>query len=153
MHLKIAPESPLSPDGRALVDGSETALRMVYRASECFSFTAEELDRPGIQFLVARDAAKAAPPLGCVALCDLGSYGEVKRLFVPEEGRGKGVAQALMADLEARARALGHCHIRLETGPKLAAAVALYEALGFRKRGPFGAYKAHPASLFMEKPL
>ena len=30
---------------------------------------------------------------------------------------------------------------------------ALYRAVGFVVCGPFGAYPAHPASLFMEKPL
>lgn len=149
--MKIAAEDPLTPEGRALIDGSEAALRSVYTEDECFTFTADELAKPGISFFVAR--SKDGTPLGCVASCDYSSYAEVKRLFVPPEGRGQGTAKALMDHLEASARADGKSCIRLETGDKLEAAVALYAARGYTKRGPFGDYEDHPASLFMEKPL
>jgi len=150
MKLTIAPEDPLTPEGRALIAGSEEALRAVYTVDECFTFTAEELTKPGITFLVARDGGT---PVGCVALCDYASYGEVKRLFVPDAGRGKGVARALMADLEDRAKRQGYDSVKLETGEKLESAVILYRKLGYTVRGPFGDYPEHPASLFMEKAL
>lgn len=150
MSLSIRAEDPLSEEGRALIAGSEEALRSVYSVQECFTFTAEELVSPEITFLVAREGGAA---LGCVALCDYGQYGEVKRLFVAKAGRGAGVGRALMADLEARARKLGHRNVRLETGEKLESAVILYEKLGYNVRGPFGDYEEHPASLFMEKAL
>lgn len=150
MPLTITPEYPLTPEGRALIDGSELALREVYDASECFSFTAEELDQPNILFLVARLDRVA---VGCVALVDCGSYAEVKRLFVTPAMRGTGAARALMADLEKRAKSRHMSAVRLETGEKLTAAVALYRALGYVTRGPFGDYPDHPASLFMEKRL
>ncbi|MBA84833.1 GNAT family N-acetyltransferase [Thalassobius sp. S69A] len=150
MTLSISVESPLTPDGLALVDGSEQALRAVYSADECFTFSARELDRPEIIFLVARRNAAA---VGCVALVDCGTYGEVKRLFVTPAARGTGAARALMAQLETTSRAQGHTRVMLETGDKLAAAVALYRDLGYAKRGPFGSYADHPASLFMSKPL
>ncbi|MCT8159192.1 GNAT family N-acetyltransferase [Pseudoruegeria sp. SHC-113] len=151
MTLTIAAESPLTPDAAALIEGSEAALREVYSEDECFTFTAAELAAPGITFLVARTAG--GTPAGCVALCECDGYGEVKRLYVTPQGRGRGTARALMADLEARASALGLPSVKLETGEKLAAAVALYSDLGYTVRGPFGAYEEHPASLFMEKPL
>ncbi len=150
MTLIIAAEDPLAPDSLALLDGSEAALRAVYSADECFTFSARELARPGITFFVARRSDAA---LGCVALCDCRDYAEVKRLFVRPEARGTGAGRALMAHLEAAARAAGHRIVRLETGPRLAAGVALYRALGYTERGPFGDYADHPASLFMEKAL
>jgi len=150
MTLVIASEDPLSPDGRELIAGSEAALRAVYTEDECFTFTAEELCGNDISFLVARAGGQA---VGCVALCDYRTYGEIKRLYVTAAGRGTGVAQALMAALEDMARQAGHRSVRLETGTKLAAAVALYERLGYRERGPFGQYSAHPASMFMQKDL
>jgi len=148
--LVIATENPLTDDGRRLIEGSEAALRAVYTPDECFTFTAEELDRPEVAFLVARRDAKA---FGCVALVTCDGYAEVKRLYVPDSARGLGIARALMDDLETRARAAGLPLVRLETGPKLAAAVALYAARGYTERGPFGDYADHPASLFMEKRL
>ncbi|WP_319824803.1 GNAT family N-acetyltransferase [Thalassovita sp.] len=150
MPLTIGPENPLTPEGRALIDGSETALRQVYAASECFSFSAEELDKPEITFLVARLNGTA---VGCVALVDCGNFAEVKRLFVIPATRGTGAARALMTDLENRAKARRMSAVMLETGSKLAAAVTLYRTMGYVTRGPFGAYADHPASLFMEKRL
>jgi putative acetyltransferase len=150
MPLTIAPESPLTPDGRALIAASQDALLEVFAPDEIFSFSPEELAGPEVAFLVAREGNG---PLGCVAMVDCGDYAEVKRLFVPPEGRGRGLARRLMADLEARARAAGKRWVRLETGDALVAAVALYQTLGYRVRGPFGDYAEHPASLFMEKAL
>ncbi|WP_420861480.1 GNAT family N-acetyltransferase [Algirhabdus cladophorae] len=149
--MKIAVESPLTQDAANLIDGSEAALREVYTPDECFTFTASELDSDDIIFLVARDDGNQA--IGCVALCDYQTYGEVKRLFVPPAGRGQGTARALMDELEERARLLGHADVKLETGEKLAAAVALYASMGYEKCGPFGEYPEHPASLFMTKGL
>jgi putative acetyltransferase len=151
MTLAITLEDPCSADGRALIAGSDAALLDVFLPDEIFTMEPEELARPEARFFVARDAAGTA--LGCVALVDCGGYGEVKRLFVPTEGRGKGVARALMAALEAHAKAAGLPIMRLETGPVLTAAIRLYESLGYRVRGPFGDYADHPASLFMEKVL
>ncbi len=147
--LRISVESPLSADGRGLIAASQEFLLTVFGPEGVFSMSAEELDDPGISFYVARDGA----PLGCVASVDCGDYVEVKRLFVPPAGRGRGVARALMARLEQDAFAAGKTAIRLETGNELVEAVTLYRALGYAVRGPFGDYAEHPASLFMEKPL
>ena len=150
MSLTIQIESPLTQDAHRLIDGSETALRAVYTVDECFTFTAQELDKPDVTFLVAR-ANNAA--IGCIALVDCDGYAEVKRLFVTPEARGTGAARALMSNIEDLAIQQGHNQIKLETGEKLAAAVALYRSLGFEICGPFGEYEDHPASLFMSKPL
>ena len=150
MNLTITQESPLAEEGRALIEGSEDALRAVYTIDECFTFTAEELDTPNIQFFVARKEGK---PLGCVALCACDEYAEIKRLFVTPTARGTGAARELMHHIESLALEAGYKIIRLETGPKLAAGVALYKNLGYHERGPFGDYPNHPASLFMEKSL
>jgi putative acetyltransferase len=150
MPLTIAAESPLTADGRRLIDGSQAALLDVFSPDEIFTFSPEELATPDVTFLVARDEDRA---LACVAMVDCGPYVEVKRLYVPAEGRGRGLARAMMADLETRARTAGKAQVMLETGDALVPAVALYKTLGYRVRGPFGDYPAHPASLFMEKAL
>lgn len=150
MSLTIRQQSPLTPDARALIDGSEAAIRAVLAADECFTFTADELDRPDIRFFVAR---KAAQPTGCVALYDQKTYAEVKRLYVTPAARGTGTARALMAHLETQAAKSGHSIIRLETAHQLTAAYSLYAALGYKTRARFGNYANHPASLFMEKHL
>lgn len=149
-QITIAQENPLSDDGQALITGSEMAIREVYSADECFTLSPDELAQPNITFLVARDNGQ---PVGCVALVDFGRYGEVKRLFVAKEGRGKGIAMSLMQHLENLAIISEIPAMRLETGPKLSAAVALYRQRGYQDRDVFGDYQEHPASLFMEKTL
>lgn len=57
--------------------------------------------------------------------------GEVKRMFVTEAARGRGVARRLLTGLEDAARALGHTRLRLDTGPKQPFARALYESAGY----------------------
>ncbi len=148
--LTIAAEGPTTEQGRLLIEGSEAALREHYPPEACFSFSPEELDNAQSIFLVARDDGE---PVGCVALVNCGSYGEIKRLYVRSAGRGRGVAAALMDRLESDARGLGLDVVRLETGPLLAAAVRLYEGRGYVRCGRFGDYQEHPASLFMEKRL
>jgi len=149
MPPKVQIESPLTGDGQALIAESQGALEAVYDASEIFSFSAAELARPDTHFLVARGDGGEA--LGCVALVECAGYAEVKRLYVRPEGRGRGTARLLMAALEAKAAQLGLAEVLLETGGRLVPAVVLYESLGYRVRGPFGAYPEHPASLFMGK--
>jgi putative acetyltransferase len=154
MAPTVAHADPLSPEGRALVAESQAALEAVYPPEDIFSFTAAELARPDTVFLVARTGtADGGPAAGCVALVDCGGYGEVKRLYVRPAARGTGAGRALMGALEAAAMAAGLAAVRLETGGRLAAALALYRRSGYRPRGPFGTYRAHPASLFMEKNL
>lgn len=148
--LTLDIESPLSADAARLIGGSEAALREVYTEDECFTFTADQLDKPNIDFVVARHSGN---PVGCVALVRYDTYAEVKRLYVDGSARGLGVAKALMDYLESAALAAGITDLRLETGPKLAAAVALYAARGYTECGRFGEYEDHPASLFMAKDL
>ncbi|MGB8326252.1 MAG: GNAT family N-acetyltransferase [Steroidobacteraceae bacterium] len=84
---------------------------------------------------------------------DDGRYVEVKRVFVPQGYRGRGLAQAIMAHLEAHALRQGVTVARLETGVRQPEALRLYEKLGYTYREPFGRYRVDPLSVFMEKRL
>jgi hypothetical protein len=68
-------------------------------------------------------------------------------LYPPESRHGLDLA-AIEHALRGRVATL-----RLETGVKQSAAIRLYEAAGFRCRGPFGSYRDDPLSTFMAKPL
>lgn len=149
-RVVITQESPITNEGRALIEGSEQALREAYSAEECFTFTADELAKDHIAFFVAR---KDQTPVGCVALVNEATYGEVKRLYVSQSARGLGVAKLLMQSLEDQALEHGQNIIKIETGDKLVAAVKLYQSLGYSQCQKFGDYPDHPASLFMEKSL
>jgi putative acetyltransferase len=82
-----------------------------------------------------------------------GVYGEIKRVYVAEEHRGKNLATAIMEHLEDHLRRKGIDIVRLEAGPKQPAALSFYRKLGYTERGPFGRYIVDPLSVFMEKKL
>ena len=147
----VAPADPLSPEGRALIAASQAALEEVYPPDECFSFSPEELAARETHFYIAQRDGQA---VGCVAAADaVDGYTEIKRLFLRPDARGAGLANALMARLEADARARGIIWARLETGPALRAAVALYHKRGYTPCAAFGGYPDIASNLFMEKRL
>ena len=94
--------------------------------------------------------------VGCGAvkvLDDDGIYGEIKRVFVAAEHRGKGIAGEIMRALEDHLRSRGIGIARLEAGPRQPEALRLYGKLGYTERAAFGAYVADPLSIFMERRL
>jgi ribosomal protein S18 acetylase RimI-like enzyme len=62
---------------------------------------------------------------------------EMKRLFVQDRARGRGLARALVEHLMARAAASGYRELRLDTLPQMGPAQRLYESLGFRDIPPY----------------
>lgn len=78
---------------------------------------------------------------------------ELKRVFVTEGARGRGLAGDLLAAAEGTARDAGVRVIRLETGPRSVAAIALYEKHGYRHIPLFGQYVGSASSVCMEKVL
>jgi GNAT superfamily N-acetyltransferase len=95
--------------------------------------TAAMFDPPAGAFLVGR-AGDAGPPVGGVGLRAMGpETGEVRRLWVDPDWRGRGLGRALMAALEQAAADLGHTTLQLGTGDRQPEAVALYEATGWER--------------------
>ena len=85
--------------------------------------------------LVAR---RGDDPLGCAGLRLLpDAIGEVTRLYVRPEARGRGVGERLMRELEARARGLGVRVLRMDTRRDLTEAQRLYLRVGYEDAAPF----------------
>jgi len=148
--VTIRIEAPDAPAGRSLIEASQRALLEVTPPEEIFSLSPEELAQPNILFFVARlDEA----PVGCVALVDMGAYGEVKRLYVDPAARGRGIAVSLMQALECQCADLGLAEVRLETGDNLTAALRLYTSLGYGIIERFGDYPEVASSVFMGRRL
>ncbi|MFJ9726101.1 GNAT family N-acetyltransferase [Streptomyces sp. NPDC101209] len=78
---------------------------------------------------------------------------ELKRMFVVEQMRGRGVARRILAALEEDARAAGRARMVLETGTKQPEAIALYTSSGYEPCGKFGYYRHYEASRCFAKPL
>lgn len=76
------------------------------------------------------------------------TVGEVKKVYVAAEARGRGVARAVMVELERIAGLLGWDRLVLETDHGNHAAVGLYSSLGYetseplRSAGPVSMAKA-----------
>jgi GNAT superfamily N-acetyltransferase len=92
-------------------------------------------------------------PCGCIALRPIGDGDcEMKRLFVRDIARGRGVGRGLVERILAAARARGYARMRLDTLSTMEPARALYRAFGFHDIPPY-IYNPIPGALFMEKEL
>lgn len=80
---------------------------------------------------------------------------EMKRLFVPVHFQGQGLGRRLAQAAMAAARGEGYKIMRLDTANRMAEAIALYRALGFRPCPPYHLYPEPlmPYMLFMESAL
>lgn len=93
-------------------------------------------------------------PVGCIALREIAAgVCEMKRLYLREAARGKGVGARLIELIIADARHIGYAKMRLDTyPPKMGKAVSLYEAHGFYEIPPYYD-NPHDGVLYMEKNL
>jgi len=116
-----------------------------------FDLDAAEVEEGSGVFFLAMTGDDA---LGCGALRRLnGEEGEIKRMFVRPEARGRGVSRLVLGGLEEEARRLGLTRLLLETGDRLGAALGLYGAFGFTRCPCFGSYATKPLSVCMSKEL
>jgi len=153
--ITIERATSATDDVRALVGELDAELLLDYPPEQRHGLSVDAIFQPHIRFFVARLDGAAA---GCGGVALFDGYAEVKRMFVRPTLRGRGVAAALLARLEAEARDSGREVVRLETGDRQLDAIRLYERAGFRRCAAFGAYASMPAhrvatSLFFEKRL
>jgi len=120
----------------------------------CFQGFAEEMERIVDEYSPPRGALLLAKEgeviLGCVGLrpyhgdasvAGVAGDCEMKRMYVPPAGRGRGIGRLLAEAIVAEARKAGYARMLLDTLPQLQAAQSLYESMGFRA---IGAYRHNP---------
>ncbi len=148
-NISIVRCHPADPSAVRLVEHFWLELGSIYGDTGPNQFRPEQLESPGSAFVLALLGGEA---VGCGAIRSLSpGIAEVKRLFVEPAARRRGVASQILAALEQIAQQLGYTRLRLDTGKRQAAAVRLYERLGFRQIPPFGKYADDPLSLCFEK--
>jgi GNAT superfamily N-acetyltransferase len=149
MATIITSERPDSADAMALITELEAHLEPLYPVKSRHGYNVEKLIAQAVAFFIARDNDTS---VGCAGIQLFGTeYGEIKRMYVRPQERGLGFGKLLLAHLADYARAHGVGLLRLETGIYQAAAIHLYERMGFQRVPPFGAYVEDPLSLFYEK--
>jgi GNAT superfamily N-acetyltransferase len=149
MSAIITPERPDSAVADALITELEAHLAPLYPPESRHGFSVEELIAQGVAFFVLR---ANDTPAGCGGIQLFGTaYGELKRMYVRPHFRGLGFGKVLLNHFADYARTRGVGLLRLETGIYQAAAISLYERMGFQRIPPFGAYIEDPLSLFYEK--
>jgi len=98
---------------------------------------------------------------GCIGLrkitqvhgsdCEKELCAEIKRMYVREKFRGRGIAQQLLRAAEEFAREAGYASIYLDTTDEMIAAARLYEQNGYE---PCDRYNENPqATIFKKKNL
>ena len=139
----------------ALIGELDQVLSAEYTPEQRHGLTLNQIFHPAVRFFLARLNGLA---VGCGGVAFFSDFAEVKRMYVRDGARGRGVAQALLARIETEARATGFGLLKLETGVRQAAALRFYERSGFRLCAAFGAYatmapQAIATSVFLEKVL
>lgn len=149
MRIEIAEVAPNASDAVELIGELDAHLMAhPYPAQSRHAYSVEKLLLERVVFFVTRYEGQLA---GCGGIKMFGSeYGEVKRMFVRPEFRGKGLGKAMLRHLAEYARSNDAKLLRLETGIYEVEAIGLYERFGFQRRAPFGEYFEDPLSVYFE---
>ena len=149
IHIEI--EDPRQPEVAALITALDEYSKSLYPPGSNHLLDIEALAKPDVVFFVARQDALA---IGCGAFRLLDKrHGEIKRMNVPHEARGRGLGRAILETIETEAKRRGVRRLSLETGVRNSEALILYRRAGYEDCPAFGPYKPDPLSLFMTKEL
>lgn len=139
-----------NPDFQKLVIELDKDLRI--RDGDEHAFFAQFNKTDSIKYVVA--AYENEESVGCGAIKHYNDTTmEVKRMFVPSEHRGKGIASLVLAELEQWCKTLGYENCILETGIKQPEAIRLYEKNNYQRIPNFGQYAGIETSVCFGKTL
>ena len=151
VDIQIEALDPAAAEVQALVAASDTFYDGLYPQESNHLEALDDLDKPNVLFFGCRVGGNLVASGAAKLMDDDGDYAEIKRVFVLDAYRGQGLSAKIMNYLESELQRRGVRFLRLETGVLQPEALGLYRKLGYRERGPFGAYEADPLSVFMEK--
>jgi putative acetyltransferase len=93
-------------------------------------------------------------PVGCGAMKEfMPDSMEMKRMYTAPEGRGRGIATAVLTALENWASELSYKSCVLETGKRQPEAINLYKKNGYKNIPNYGQYAGIENSVCFEKNL
>ncbi|MGY2134794.1 GNAT family N-acetyltransferase [Hymenobacter sp. HD11105] len=139
-----------NPDFRSLVRLLDQDLLVRDGAEQEFYGQFNKLDN--IKHAVV--AYEGTEPVACGAIKEFSpDLMEVKRMFVHPAYRGKGIAQAVLSELERWAKELNYTGCVLETGKRQPEAIRLYHKSGYAFIPNYGQYIGVENSVCMQKQL
>jgi putative acetyltransferase len=147
--MRIAFESPNQPDAIALIAELDAYQSTLYPPESHHALDLTSVAAGQVLFVIARDGAGQA--VGCGAIVLTPEYGEIKRMYVRPEQRGRGIAMQVLTTLETAAAKADCRMLKLESGPSQPEALALYARCGYERCGKYGNYTDDPLSVFMQK--
>jgi putative acetyltransferase len=138
------------PDFQDLVGRLDRELAVRNGADHAFYDQFNKID--AIKYAVV--AYEHDVPVGCGAIKEFAENSmEVKRMFVPEDKRGNGIASLVLRGLEIWAKELNYEKCVLETGYTNPEAIALYKKKGYLQIPNYGQYIGVDNSICFEKRL
>lgn len=130
----------------------ELDIDLKMRDGEEHSFYSQFNKIDAIKYVVV--AYEEDTPVGCGAIKEYANkIMEVKRMFVPNEKRGKGIASLVLQELEKWSKEMGMEKCILETGKKQPEAIQLYKKNNYTIIPNFGQYRNVENSVCFEKEL
>lgn len=148
------------PDAAKLNDQVQAEYGVRYGdGGDATPMDAADFEPPNGRYLIAYDELGTPVASGGWRAQDENGEGnqdgdaELKRMYVVDAMRGRGLARRILAALEDDARAAGRTRMVLETGAKQPEAVALYTSSGYEPCEKFGYYRHHELSLCYAKAL
>jgi len=134
-----------------LISALDRDLGVRYPGLPIHGIDAANFREAGGVFLIGRDG-DVAVACGALRPMEEGAV-EVKRMYVRDSHRGRGIGRAMLSALEEIAAGRGYRTIRLETGGGQPEAIALYESAGYQPIPCYGAHSSDPRSRCFEKRL
>ena len=149
--MEIETLNPEKEEVLALIEVSDRYYTDLYPPESNHLTSRDELAHPQMIFIGGRVDGELVASGAARIMNNDGEYAEIKRVFVLDSHRGRGLSKLVMNFLEQEVTSRGITLLRLETGVKQPDAIGLYRKLGYLERGPFGSYPSDPLSVFMEK--
>lgn len=148
------------PDAMKLNDQVQAEYAVRYGDDgDATPMAAADFDPPNGVYLIAYNEAGTPVASGGWRAQDSNDEGnvdgdaELKRMYVVDGMRGRGLARRILAALEEDARAAGRRRMVLETGTKQPEAIALYTSSGYGPCAKFGYYRLYESSRCFAKDL
>ncbi|MGW0995440.1 GNAT family N-acetyltransferase [Streptomyces sp. NPDC002520] len=148
------------PDAVKLNDEVQAEYDLRYGdGGDATALDATDFDPPRGVYLIAYDEHDRPVATGGWRSQDENGQGnedgdaELKRMFVVDGMRGRGLARRMLDALEEDARMAGRVRMVLETGTKQPEAIALYTSSGYEPCTKFGYYRHHEDSRCFAKRL